>query len=387
MSLRSEFVSFARQDGSNLSELCRRYGISRKTAYKWLARYEVEQMAGLVDRSRRPLSSPKRTAEEMETLIVSLRQEHPAWGGRKLRAKLQRDGHEGVPSASTITEILRRHELISAEASQQHKPFIRFEHEAPNRLWQMDFKGHFGLDQGRCHPLTVLDDHSRFSLCLAACGDERGETVRARLSEVFRRYGLPERMTMDNGSPWGDKGERGYTEFTVWLMRIGVKVSHSRPYHPQTQGKDERFHRTLNVELLQGKRFRDLEHCQEAFDRFRDIYNQERPHEALKLLPPAECYKPSLRAFPETLPPIEYADTDKVRKVQRDGYVCFKGTTFKISQAFQGLPIALRPTGDDDIYNVYFSTHRIAQVNLRDAVCGAEPVTHVSEQVLPLTPV
>ena len=266
MTLRQEFIRLIRQEGVNLSEQCRRFGISRKTAYKWLKRYDLAGESGLAERSRRPLKSPQQTLPAMEEAIVALRKQHPAWGGRKLRKVLEREGHETVPCASTISEVLRRHGLVLPEESLKHQAFTRFEHEAPNRLWQIDFKGHFALDHGRCHPLTILDDHSRFSLCLSACGDERAETVQARLIGVFRRYGLPERMTMDNGAPWGYSGEEKHTELTVWLMQLGIRVSHSRPYHPQTQGKDERFHRTLNVECLQGRRFRNLDQCQEAFD-------------------------------------------------------------------------------------------------------------------------
>ena len=151
----------------------------------------------------------------------------------------------------------------------------------------MDFKGHFALAQGRCHPLTVLDDCSRFNLCLAACGNEQGETVQGHLRAAFRRYGLPEWIIVDNGSPWGDGPNTPYTPLGVWLLRLGIGLSHSRPYHPQTLGKDERFHRTLKAELLGGPPFGDLGHCQRAFDRWRIVYNCERPHQALDLDVPA----------------------------------------------------------------------------------------------------
>jgi transposase InsO family protein len=357
MSLRLEFIGFARQEGANISELCRRFEISRKTAYKWLARYEASPTSGLADRSRRPLTSPTRTISLMEQEIVALRTQHPAWGGRKLRTVLIREGHQAVPAASTITDILRRHNLIAEQESMKHKAFIRFEHEAPNHLWQMDFKGHFAIEEGRCHPLTVIDDHSRYSLCLAACGDEQGETVKTKLTDVFRRYGLPDRMTMDNGTPWGDQGQGSRTAFEVWLMKLGIRVSHSRPFHPQTQGKDERFHRTLKAELLQYRRFRDLNDCQQAFDAFREIYNQKRPHEALEFAVPQDRYNPSQRPFPETLPPVEYPESDEKRTVDRDGYFRFRGATFKISQAFHGEIIALRRTLEEDVWDVYFAAH------------------------------
>ncbi len=164
----------------------------------------------------------------------------------------------------------------------------RFERATPNELWQMDFKGHFKLDQGRCHPLTILDDHSRFLLGLHACSNQLWQTVQSQLTLTFRAYGLPECMLMDNGSPWGDDRESRHTIFTAWLMRLGVNVTYGRPFHPQTQGKDERLHRTFKAELLQGMQFHTLQECQGQFDAWRDFYNQERPHQALNQKVPAE---------------------------------------------------------------------------------------------------
>lgn len=191
-------------------------------------------------------------------------------------------GYQDVPAASTITDILRRHGRLSEDEASKHKAWTRFEHEAPNQLWQMDFKGHFPMGQGRCHPLTVLDDHSRFSLGLIACSNERTETVQRGLTSLFRRYGLPDRILADNGSPWGSNGEHRYTQLNVWLLRLGIITSHGRSYHPQTQGKEERFHRTLKAELLRWEDFRNLTHCQRLFDAWRNKYNMERPHEALE---------------------------------------------------------------------------------------------------------
>jgi transposase InsO family protein len=302
----------------------------------------------------------------MEARVLALRDEHPAWGGRKLQAVLVQRGIEEVPSASTITEILRRHGRLDAAESAKHQAFTRFEHATPNDLWQMDFKGHFGLeDHSRCHPLTVLDDHSRFNLGLRACSNEQGATVRDELTALFRRYGLPRRMLMDNGSPWGDDGENPYTPLTVWLLRLNIGVSHGRPYHPQTQGKEERFHRTLQAELLSRSRFRTLADCQGQFDPWREIYNQQRPHEALGMRPPASCYRVSERTFPETLPPLEYAPNCQVRKVQQDGEFSFRGRKIRISRAFEGYPIGLRPTMDDSRWEVAFGYRVLGQIDLR----------------------
>jgi transposase InsO family protein len=229
----------------------------------------------------------------------------------------------------------------------------------------MDFKGHFEAGNSRCHPLTILDDHSRYALELAACADERKDTVKARLTDVFRCYGMPERMTMDNGAPWGGEADYPYTILTAWLIRLGVRVSHSRPYHPQTQGKDERFHRTLNVEVIKHAAFRDLAHCQRRFDQWRPIYNLERPHEALGMKPPVSRYQPSPRLFPETLPAIEYAPGDIVRKVHDKGEIQYRGYVFRVGKAFYGYPVALRHTSQDGLLDVYFCQQRIAQINLR----------------------
>jgi transposase InsO family protein len=365
VSLRCEFVALAAAEGANLRELCRRFGISPKTGYKWLARHRAAGPAGLADRSRRPRSCPHATAADAEAAVLGLRDQHPAWGGRKLRRRLLDLGHAAVPSPSTITAILRRHGRLGGRAGQP-RSWRRFEHPAPNRLWQMDFKGHFATAAGRCHPLTVLDDHSRYALGLAACPDERAGTVRGRLTELFRRYGLPDRVLCDNGPPWGSAGAaEPYTELAVWLLRLGVGVGHGRAYHPQTQGKDERFHRTLDVELLQGRRFGDLAACQGLFDAWRGVYNHQRPHEALGLAVPASRYRPSDRAFPESPPALEYHAADAVRRVGADGSVSFRGRPWRVGKAFRGQPVGVRATAEDGVWAVYFGAHPVASLDFR----------------------
>ena len=383
---REEFVSLALAPGANKRELCRRFGISRSNGHKWLQRYLREGRAGLVERSRRPLRSPSRTPDPVEAEVLQIReQSNNAWGGRKIERVMQDRGHVTVPSPSTITEILRRHGKLEERAHEHPGPWQRFERAEPNELWQMDFKGHFPLADGRCHPLTVLDDHSRYSLALSACDNEQETTVRKRLIEVFRRYGIPLKMLMDNGPPWGDGGYQSYTFFTVWLMRVGVHVTHSRPFHPETQGKDERFHRTLKAEVLSGTSFRDLAACQCAFDRWRHIYNHERPHEALALATPAKRYRASTRVFPETLPAIEYAPGEVVRKVETNGHIVFKGRYLPIGKAFRGQPVALRPTSEDGVLNVHFCAHHIATIDLREG--SAQTCGHVDNaRALPTCP-
>jgi transposase InsO family protein len=364
MSLRNEFVELARREDWNFSELCRRYGISRKTGYKWLARYRQGGRENLRDRSRRPQHCPHQTTAEMEAKIVTLRKEKPAWGGRKLRTALQRSG-VAAPSASTITVILRRQQILEAQDGTTPRPYQRFEKEHPNELWQMDFKGDFPTLQRRCYPLTLLDDCTRFSPGLFSCGDQRRETVQSHLEAVFRRYGMPHAMLMDNGSPWGGGDTREHTRLSVWLMRLGIRVKHGRPYHPQTQGKLERFHRTLQGEVLVRESFVDLTACQQRLDAWREEYNFVRPHEALEMATPGSRYRPSPLAYPEALPPIEYAPGGLVRKVQNGGRITYRNREYRVGHAFVGLPVALRPTAVDGILEVWFLQHPIKILDLR----------------------
>jgi transposase InsO family protein len=378
MELRREFVYLARWKGANVSALCRRFGISRATGYKWLER--SASGAELVDRSRRPHHSPGRCSEAVEAAVLALRARHPSWGGRKLARRLRDLGYAGVPAPSTITAILRRYGRLDGPGAAQPRDWQRFEHPCPNALWQMDFKGHFALATGRrCHPLTVLDDHSRYALGLAGCHDERSSTVQDKLTATFRRYGLPECMLCDNGGPWGDSPEHPYTPLGVWLLRLGVGIRHSRPYHPQTLGKDERFHRSLNAEVLSGPPFADLTACQQAFDQWRHVYNHERPHEALGLDVPATRYRSSPRSFPEVLPALEFAPGCHLRKVEPGGRVNFQGRRLRVPKAFAGYHIGLRPTLTDGLWEAVFLRYRIAQIDLRDP--AAQTVSHVPEQV------
>lgn len=365
VSERYEFVRLAMAEGANIAALCRRFGISRSKGYKWLGRFKVFGRAGLLDRPRRPKTSPKRTALAIEVAAAALRAKHPAWGGRKIRRRLLDLGHPEVPAASTVTGILRRRGLIDPAESEKRVPFIRFEHERPNALLQMDFKGHFPLERGRCHPLTLVDDHSRYCLLLQACPDEKGETVKAGLTGAFQRYGLPERMTMDNGSPWGSDQDHTVTPLTLWLMRLGIRVSHSRPYHPQTQGKNERFNGTLAREVIAPCSFESLEKAQAAFGAWRQVYNLERPHEALGLKTPASRYQPSPHPFPDRLPPVVYAEGAIVRKVQDRGWISFRGRDIKLPKALKGYPVAIEPRiAEDGVFDVRFLKTRIRSFDL-----------------------
>ena len=369
VSLREEFVQLALQSKVNKRELCRRFGISPKTGYKWLGRYQDEGKQGLIDRSRRPHRSPARTGTAIVEEVLRLRAEsRNCWSGRKLARQLANHGGPQL-APSTINGIVWRAGLTDPVLSAAGAPWQRFQRDVPNELWQMDFKGHFALLDGhRCHPLTVLDDHSRFSVLLNACSDERAVTVRTSLTEAFRRCGLPGAMLMDNGPPWGYSDEHRWTALSLWLVRLGIKVTHGRAYHPQTQGKDERFHRTLQFELLRHINFTNLGHCQWEFDRFRDRYNLERPHDALSLDTPASRYRVSPIVFPETLPPIEYPDGLEVRKIQDDGRLHYRGQVFRVSKALRGFPVAVRPVAEaDEQCEVLFCHQVIARIDLRQA--------------------
>lgn len=365
MSQRHEFVLLASREGSNFSELCQRFGITRPTGYKWLKRYQEHGETGLQDHSRRPERVTNQTDAFIEALILEVRSNHPKWGGRKIKRRLEDLGHAKIPSATTITNILRRNDRIAPEDSERATPWQRFEHPLPNDLWQMDFKGFIQTDNGRCYPLTVLDDHSRYSIVLRACAHERTELVRNALIDAFRKYGLPKRMSMDNGAPWGGFETKQLTAVTAWLIRLGIKVSHSRPYHPQTQGKDERFHRTLKVELLNHNHFGDLMEADNAFASWRHIYNTQRPHEALSMDTPIKHYVPSVRIYPEILPPIEYDFNDTVRKINSDGKLSVRGKVFVISRALESEYVALRPTAVDGVIDVFYCHHKVKTLDLR----------------------
>lgn len=348
-------------EGVTMVEACRRYGISRPTGYKWKGRFLEQGRESLSDLSRRPAVSPTRTSPEMESLVCEVRRRHPVWGGRKIRAFLLRQGHLGVPAASTITQILRRHGQLGPLEENRPVEFQRFEAPAPNLRWQIDFKGHFALTDGsRCHPLGILDDHSRYNLCLQACPDERTVTVKAHLEETFRSYGLPLSILADNGPPWGNTqpGFR-WTPLTVWLLDLDIGVVHSRPRHPQTVGKQERFHLTLDLEVLTTQpAWETLTRVQGAFDQWQPIYNTQRPHQGIGLQVPADRYQPSPRPFPHTLPPLDYPPGWTVRTVDAAARITINHQRFKVGKPFIGRTVAISP----DTGLIYYRTTPIRHV-------------------------
>jgi transposase InsO family protein len=364
---RREFLEEFGRPGVNRRAVCRTHGISPKAGYGLWNRYCAEGEAAVRERSRRPHHSPARLEAEVETRILAIR-DSLRCGPRKIRWHLEQQGCAHVPARSTIEAVLRRNARIASRVTYS-RAIKRFEHAQPNQMWQMDFKGHFPLRNGqRCHPLTILDDHSRYLIELHACADERVETVRDRLKLRFRENGLPEVILADNGSPWGSAGSDGYTELEVWLMRLDVALHHGRKHHPQTQGKVERVHRTLGEEMALD--FLDYADAQSEFERYRPRYNRERPHEAIGMVVPASRYRPSEREYPETLPPVEYDVGDQVRSVDDQGKFSYRGRRMRVGRAFGGHCVAIRTGRADGTIDVYFCRHRIAQLELRGGSRG-----------------
>jgi transposase InsO family protein len=382
MDQRREFVRLALQEGANRRELCRRFGISPDVGYKWLRRWQAGDRE-LLDQSRRPKRMPRRSAAAVEVQVVAVRDKHPAWGARKIAHCLKRDG-QIVPVPSTVHRILCRNERIKPSENAPPNPGHRFEKEAPNQLWQMDFKGHMPLANGtRCHPLTVIDDHSRYVPCLKACANEQRPTVQEHLTATFRRYGLPEAFYIDNGSPWGDTSGVRWTGLKVWLLKLGIRVVHARPCHPQGRGKNERFHRTLNAEVFAMRPFRTLPEVQRALDAWRMVYNLERPHQGLDMNVPADRFRPSSRVMPARIPKVQYDLGETVRTVSSTrSYISFKGQFWKVPKAFVGERLAIRPLDRDGNYGIFFASWQVASIDLTNG----QPVSDVSEQVSAMSP-
>ena len=346
---RLEFVVEALAGEKSMSQLCREYEVSRPTGYKWLRRYQAGEP--LRDQSHASRRHPNRTPPEVEALLVAARNRHPTWGGRKLVRYLEDQGYSGLPAASTATEILRRHGLISPEESEKHTPYRRFQMERPNQLWQMDFKGHFALTDGtRCHPLTISDDHSRRLLCLDAYDNERWPSVQGSLLRVFQENGLPEAILSDNGPPWGDNAN-GYTPYEVWMMQLGILPIHGRPLHPQTQGKT-------------------------VFDAYRAEFNQERPHAALGYDVPDRHYTPSPRPLPGSWGEPEYDAGLTLRRVNSKGYLSIQGRRYYLSEAMIGKYVELR-FRPDNLVDLCYGPFRIASIDLSERLFRSRKISRI----------
>lgn len=361
---RRTFCARADAFGCNFSALCREFGISRATGYKWLERYRGGN--ALRDRSRAPLARPRKTEADVENLLQSVRQAHPTWGARKILRYLENHGGTGLPAASTVAAILKRNGFITPEESAAHTAFKRFQRDTPNDLWQMDFKGHFGmLDGNRCHPLTMKDDHSRQLLCLDAYENERWSNVKTSLERVFNENGLPNTILCDNGAPWADN-HQGYTPFERWLMDLDILPIHGRIKHPQTQGKIERFHKTMKQELLNHTPIVDIADAERKLCLWRDKYNNLRPHEALGMRCPAEVYEPSRRPYCEVIRPYEYGGEYHVIKVNSWGYVRFANWQIYLSETMIDRYIEFRPSQDGETFFACYRNFKIAEFSTED---------------------
>jgi transposase InsO family protein len=317
---RVEFVVAAHQSQKPFLELCEEYGISRPTGYLWVERYGQQGLAGIAERSRRPQHSPQRTGEAEEQRVVELRQQYPDWGARKLQWLLGRQGLD--LAVSTVHRILLRHGMVRVE--DRHRQAVRrFRREHPNQLWQMDFKSPRGWDT-HVGPLSVLDDHSRYLVVLAATGTTRAELVREQLAEAFVRCGVPEAMLMDHGTPWWNtQSAGGITGLAIWLMKQGIGLYWSGFRHPQTQGKVERFHGCLERAIaLRGL---PRQGRQAWLDAFRQEHNEVRPHEALGMNPPARLWQRSPKNYDPHPPPWQYPEGAEVKHLGHQGQVRIAG--------------------------------------------------------------
>ena len=353
---RVRFVVEASVGSKPVSALCAEYGISRPTGHLWLKRYREGGVESIVERSRRPSHSPTKTAAELERRVVLLRQSYPDWGARKLAVLL---GRQGITlPASTIHRILLRHDLVREE--DRHSPATRrFVRERPNELWQMDFKGpkNWADPVG---PLSVIDDHSRYPIALEATGGLDGGRVQARLERAFEQCGVPEAMLMDHGTPWWNwQSFSGRTQLSLWLMRQGIRLCWSGIRHPQTQGKVERFHGSLQRAL--DRRGTPSSSLQDWLDRFRREHNYIRPHEALGMLTPAQLWQPSPRRYNPTPPSWEYPSGAWTLKIDCQGTIDIHKRRWRIGKTLAGERVLIQPV--EDRYLIYYCNTLVREID------------------------
>lgn len=374
--LREEFIARSLREDRNLSALCEEFGISRKTGYKWIKRYLEEGC--LEDRSRRPERMSSRTEEKTERLILEVRQERPRWGAKKIQIYLQRKGYS-MPCVRTVNNVLKRNGLISQEASLARKAFTRFERDQSNELWQADFKGDFQMANGnRCYPLTILDDHSRYALLIDPKPDQKD--IQSSFVKTFRIYGVPESILTDNGVVFAGL-KNGYTQFERSLMDQDILPIHGRAYHPQTQGKIERFHRSLKNEILYLRNIVDLEDAKRTFENWQRVYNFERPHEALGNRCPAEVYTASLRSYCENVSSFDYSSQFRIFRINNWGYLRFAGFQIYISETFRDTFVQLIPVDSDDMVLVCYRNYVIAKIDVQNGELLSRKAFRLSSSV------
>ena len=360
--LRREFV-LAAEGCNNFSALCREFEITRKTGKKWCERYKNDQ--SLSDQSRRPHTVANKTPPDIESLIVTERINNPGWGAKTIRKVLANEGHTGLPCDKTVNNILNRYGLISEEESLKHQPFTRFEKDHCNEMWQTDFKGEFRTaDNQYCYPLDILDDHSRYLIKISAYPYTKNVVI-STFKAAFEEYGMPDAILSDNGAQFAGF-KHGYTQFEKWLMDHDVLPIHGRIKHPQTQGKIERFHRTMKSELLNHHTFANCEEANAALNEWRIKYNEVRPHQALGMKCPVEVYHPSSRKYTDKVYPYDYNGTNHVIKVNSWGYVRFDKWQIYLSETFIGEHIEFRPNPLGDSFFACYRNFMIAEFSSED---------------------
>jgi putative transposase len=370
MAQRYELVRDYLEDVGSMTELCRQYGVSRKTAYKWCARFEMEGREGLADRSRRPHHGPPGVAPALRAAVLAARRKHPDWGARKLRRWLQnRDAQQVWPARSTIHDVCLAAELVRARrrripagltVATRLRPADR-----PNAVWTVDFKGHFRLGNGvRCYPLTLRDAASRFTLRCDALAGERTADTRVRFERAFATYGVPACIRSDNGKPFAGPGLARLSALNVWWLRLGIAVEQIALGRPDQNGSHEQFHGVLKARTARPPAA-TFAAQQRRFDRFRREYNEDRPHEALDDDVPAAHYRPSLQGYPRHLPALEYPGHWDVRRVRAGGIVSWRNADVFLSEALRGEDVAFEEV-DDGIWTVHFGRVPLARWHERE---------------------
>ena len=374
MDQRAKFIEDVETGLWTMSELCERFGISRKTGYKLLGRVRSEGARGLRERSRRPRTCPHATEASVVEAILETKLGHPTWGARKVRRAL-RDTHPelAVPARSTVFGVLDRHGFVRRR--RRRKQWIHpgrpvAEATAANQLWAADFKGQFRTRNGvYCYPLTITDQHSRYLVGCEALLSVRTEEARPVLERVFREVGLPEAIRTDNGAPFASTGIHGLCEMNVWWLQLGIRHQRIQPSHPEQNGAHERMHKTLKAETTRPPQ-RNQKAQQEVFDRWRAEYNQVRPHEALGDEPPATAWRPSPREYPKRMPEPDYPGHFLVRLVSNAGTFRFQSRQVFLSNALKQRYIGLEEI-DDGIWSIYFYDVLLARMDERDFTLSA----------------
>lgn len=368
MDQRTQFIADYLRDTLAVTELCQLYGVSRKTAYKWIDRYLRQGPAGLEERSRRPRHSPNETAPEIVSAFLDARRRHPSWGAKKLLTLVhKRHPRWELPGRSTVCDILSRNGMVPKKRQRRRighpgKPTSTI--NAPNDIWSADFKGQFKTGNGiYCYPLTVTDGYSRYLLGCQALYSTAVVGAKPVFTRLFKEYGLPHRIRTDNGVPFATNTLARLSELSAWWVRRGVLPELIEPGKPQQNGRHERMHRTLKAEATRPPAG-NLAAQQRKFNRFRTEYNEERPHEALDQQTPASIYQPSVRQMPDKLPPLEYPDRFEVRYVSANGGIRWNCDWVNVSIVCAGEYVGLEEI-DDGIWNVYFGILKLGRLHER----------------------